>query len=109
MFRLDLCRSTPGFYARADTRTPVRYAMISIGVNIVGNMILIPMIGTIGPPLATSLASTIHVYMLYRKLCTRGHFVADAKLRRRLPRLVLAAALMGIARPEEIRVGKECG
>src|SRR3546814_4907349 len=24
---------TPGFYARADTRTPVRYAMISIGVR----------------------------------------------------------------------------
>src|SRR3546814_3357792 len=35
--------------------------------------------------------------MLYRTLGTRGHFVADAQLRRRLPRLVLAAALMGIA------------
>src|SRR3546814_11819646 len=52
---------------------------------------------TIGPPLATALASTINVYMLYRTLGTRGHFVADAQLRRRLPRLVLAAALMGIA------------
>src|SRR3546814_5315228 len=71
--------------------------MISIGVNIVGNLILIPTIGTIGPPLATALASTINVYMLYRTLGTRGHFVADAQLRRRLPRLVLAAALMGIA------------
>src|SRR3546814_13225231 len=99
--------------------------MISIGVNIVGNLILIPTIGTIGPPLATALASTINVYMLYRTLGTRGHFVADAQLRRRLPRLVLAAALMGIAlyfgqalvepfahgsllRSEERRVGKEC-
>ncbi len=28
---------TPGYYAREDTRTPVRYAMLSVGVNIVGN------------------------------------------------------------------------
>ncbi|MCM8729957.1 murein biosynthesis integral membrane protein MurJ [Hephaestia sp. GCM10023244] len=88
---------TPGFYARADTRTPVRYAIISIGVNIVANLILIPTIGTVGPPLATALASTINVYMLYRTLGSRGHFIADPQLRRRLPRLVLAAALMGIA------------
>ncbi|HET8534518.1 MAG TPA: murein biosynthesis integral membrane protein MurJ, partial [Sphingomicrobium sp.] len=56
---------TPGFYARSDTRTPVRYAMISVGVNIAGNLILIPTIGTIGPPLATALASSLNTYMLY--------------------------------------------
>ncbi|HVI99038.1 MAG TPA: murein biosynthesis integral membrane protein MurJ [Sphingomonas sp.] len=88
---------TPGFYARADTKTPVRYAMISIGVNIVGNLILIPTIGTVGPPLATALASTINVAMLYRTLGARGHFAADRQLRRRLPRLALAAILMGVA------------
>ena len=36
---------TPGFYARADTRTPVRYAIISVGVNIVLNLVLIPTLG----------------------------------------------------------------
>src|SRR3954468_25075197 len=33
---------TPGFYARSDTRTPVRYAIISVGVNIALNLVLIP-------------------------------------------------------------------
>ena len=86
---------TPGYYARGDTKTPVRFAMLSILVNIVGNLALIPTIGHVGPPLATALASTVNVAMLYRTLAKRGHFVADAALRRKVPRLVLAALLMG--------------
>jgi putative peptidoglycan lipid II flippase len=91
---------TPGFYARSDTRTPVRLAIYSVGINLVGNLILIPSLGRIGmghvgPPLATALASTVNVFMLYRVLRKRGHFEADRQLRRRLPRLALAALIMG--------------
>jgi putative peptidoglycan lipid II flippase len=88
---------TPGFYARQDTRTPLRYAVWSVGVNIVGNLLLIPVIGNAGPPLATALSSSVNVAMLYRTLVKRGHFEADRQLRRRLPRLALAAVLMGAA------------
>ena len=88
---------TPGFYARSDTRTPVRYATISIAVNLIGNLILIPTIGHMGPPLATALSSTVNVALLWWSLRKRGHFVADARLVRRTWRLVLAAALMGVA------------
>jgi len=86
---------TPGYYARGDTATPVRFAMISIVINILANIALIPTIGHVGPPLATALSSTINVVMLYRTLRARGHFTADAQLMRRLPRLALAALLMG--------------
>lgn len=88
---------TPGFYAREDTRTPVRFATISVGVNIAANLALIPLIGHVGPPLATALSSTVNVWLLYRSLAHRGHFVTDAQLRRRIPRLALAAVLMGAA------------
>ena len=88
---------TPGFYARADTETPVRYAIISVAVNLVGNLILIPTIGSVGPPLATAISSTVNVAMLYRTLRARAHFTADLRLRRRVPRLLLAALSMGIA------------
>jgi len=88
---------TPGFYARQDTRTPVRYAMISMGVNLVGNLVLIVPLQHMGPPLATAIASTINVAMLYWTLVKRGHFVVDARLRRRGPRLALAAAMMAVA------------
>jgi putative peptidoglycan lipid II flippase len=91
---------TPGFYARADTRTPVRLAIYSVGVNLIGNILLIPLLGTIGmgqvgPPLATAISSTINVVMLYYTLGGRGHFEADRQLRRRAPRLALAALIMG--------------
>ena len=86
---------TPGYYARSDTRTPVRYATISMGVNLVLNLAFITPLGHMGPPLATAIASTVNVVLLYRTLAKRGEFVADAQLRRRAPRLALAALLMG--------------
>jgi putative peptidoglycan lipid II flippase len=93
---------TPGYYARHDTKTPVRYAIQSVGVNLAGNIILIPLLsrfgyGHVGPPLATALSSTVNVWMLYATLSKRGYFTADAQLKRRIPRLALAAVLMGIA------------
>jgi putative peptidoglycan lipid II flippase len=88
---------TPGFYAREDTRTPVRFATISVGVNLALNLALIPTIGHIGPPLATAAAAIVNVALLYSALRKRGHFRADTRLKRRLPRLAVAAALMGAA------------
>ena len=88
---------TPGFYARSDTRTPVRFATVSMAVNLGLNLLLIYPLGHRGPPLATAIASTVNVALLYRALARRGHFVADARLRRRAPRVAVAALLMGVA------------
>ena len=88
---------TPGYYARHDTKTPMRFAMISIAVNLVLNVALILPLKHVGPPLATALASTVNVWMLYHTLKKRGHFEPDARLRRRIPRLALASLLMGVA------------
>jgi putative peptidoglycan lipid II flippase len=93
---------TPGYYARHDMKTPVRFAIQSVAVNLVGNLVLIPVLaqfgyGHVGPPLATALSSTVNVWFLYRTLIARGHFVADPQLKRRVPRMALAALLMGAA------------
>jgi putative peptidoglycan lipid II flippase len=88
---------TPGYYARHDTKTPMRFAMISIAVNLALNLALILPLRHVGPPLATALASTVNVGMLYHTLKKRGHFKTDARLRRRVPRLALAALIMGVA------------
>ena len=88
---------TPGFYARGDTRTPVRFAMISMAVNLLLNLALIHPLRHMGPPLATALASSVNVWLLYRTLARRGHFVPDRRLAARAPRLLLAAVLMGAA------------
>ena len=92
---------TPGYYARHDTKTPVRYAVQSVGVNLAGNLILIPILGRygyghVGPPLATAIASSLNVWMLYRTLVKRDHFHTDKQLRRRVPRLAMASLIMGV-------------
>jgi putative peptidoglycan lipid II flippase len=88
---------TPGYYARHDTKTPMRFAMISIAVNLVLNVALILPLRHVGPPLATALASSVNVWMLYNTLRKRGQFEADARLRRKVPRLAIASVLMGVA------------
>ena len=88
---------TPGFYARSDTKTPVRFATWSMIANLVLNLAFIPTLAHMGPPLATALSSTLNVALLYRSLRTRGHFQPDAQLRRRAVRLAGAALVMGAA------------
>ena len=88
---------TPAFYARQDTRTPVRYGLIAVAVNLVLNLALILPLQHVGPPLATAIASTVNVALLYFTLRRRGDFVPDARLKRRWWRLLLAALAMGVA------------
>jgi putative peptidoglycan lipid II flippase len=66
-------------------------------VNLVLNLALIVPLRHMGPPLATAIASTVNVALLYRTLAKRGQFVPDAQLRRRAPRLLVAALAMGAA------------
>ena len=86
---------TPGFYARQDTKTPVRIAVFSMLVNLVGNLILIWPLGLVGVTISTAVAAWVNVGMLYRTLHLRGHLQADAQLKRSLVQVVLASAVMG--------------
>lgn len=86
---------TPGYYARADTRTPVRFATISIAVNLILNLAFIVPLRHVGPPLATAIASSVNVILLYVTLVRRGQFRLDPVLRRRVPRLAAASIAMG--------------
>jgi putative peptidoglycan lipid II flippase len=98
---------TPAFFARGDTATPVKIAMITLVLNFGLNLLFnagivapagvapwLPRLEHIGPPLATSLAALFNVGCLGVLLVRHGHLVADAPLRRRLPRMALAAAAM---------------
>lgn len=85
---------TPGFYARADTRTPVRIAVASMLVNLVGNLALIWPLGFVGIALSTAAAAWVNAVALYWTLRRRGHFAVDHRLRRNAWRLVVASAVM---------------
>lgn len=55
----------PGFYARQDTRTPVKIGMIAMGVNIVLSVALVFPLKHTGLALAISLAAFVNAALLY--------------------------------------------
>ena len=85
----------PGYFARQDTRTPVRVAVLCLLVNIALNLLLMGPLAHVGIALATTLAGWLNVALLAAGLARRGHLRPDARLRRRLPRM--AAACVGMA------------
>ena len=86
----------PGYFAREDTSTPMRYGGVSMVVNVAAAFALFPFFAQVGIAAATSLAAWVNTFLLVYTLARRGHFKADAVLRRRLPLLGLAAVLMGV-------------
>ena len=93
---------TPGFYARADTRTPVRIAIWAMLVNLALNLIVIwPLrpygLGHVGLAFTTAVAAWVNVVMLYRALRRRGELVLDDRLKRSIVRLLGATAAMAAA------------
>jgi putative peptidoglycan lipid II flippase len=92
----------PGFYARQDTRTPVKIGVISVVANILLNiMITIPwaMSGARAPhaglALATSLAAFINAWLLYRGLRRLGVYTPAGGWRPLLWRVLIANLAMG--------------
>ncbi|MCQ0970605.1 murein biosynthesis integral membrane protein MurJ [Paracoccus sp. TK19116] len=85
----------PLYFAREDTRTPFRFALMSMVVNAAVAFGLMPFIGFLAAALGTTIAAWVMVAQLWwgtRKMgqAARG----DARLGRTAPRIVLSAALM---------------
>jgi putative peptidoglycan lipid II flippase len=88
---------TPGFFARSDTKTPVKIAAFALAVNVVLNIILMGPMKIAGLALATAISAWINCLLLYYTLHTRGHFTFDDRVKQRLWRIALASAIMAAA------------
>jgi putative peptidoglycan lipid II flippase len=87
----------PLFYAREDTRSPFRFAVWSMVVNAVVAVGLAPVMGFLAAALGTTVAGWTMVWQLWRG--SRGMGEArriDDRLKGRLPRILLAATVMGV-------------
>lgn len=84
------------YFAREDTATPVKAAVLALGVNLVLNLALMGPLGHVGIALATSAAAWINALVLGRGLLRRGRFRPDPSLVRRIPRITLAALAMAL-------------
>ena len=86
----------PVYFAREDTRTPFRFALVALVVNAVLAIGLAFVLGYVAAAIATSAAGWVMTWQLWRgaaRLGDEGRF--DRRFWRRFWRIVLASWLMG--------------
>lgn len=88
----------PGFFARQDTQTPMRIAVVSVAVNVIFSIILVRSMAHNGLALAISIAAWTNSILLFLVLLKRGIFTPQKGwlwflLRVSLAVIVMAAVL----------------
>ncbi|HWA61533.1 MAG TPA: murein biosynthesis integral membrane protein MurJ [Caulobacteraceae bacterium] len=84
------------FFAQQDTRTPMVYGLVSVGVNIIFGVVLFRAIGVAGIAMATSIAWWLNVAMMSVTLARRGVYSPSARAWSKLARLAAASTALGL-------------
>ncbi len=87
----------PGFFARQNTKTPMRIAVIAVGVNVVLSIILVRYLAHTGLALAISIAAWVNAVLLYFELRRQGIFSPRSGWLWFVIRVLLAVACMTAA------------
>lgn len=90
----------PGYFAREDTKTPMRYTFCSAGLNAalcLGVFYAWREEGFlhVGCAIATTIAGWVNVFLLMMGLRKKGFLTLDGDYWKRLAKMVVAAVLMG--------------
>lgn len=87
----------PLYFAREDTRSPFRYALVAMVVNAGLALGLAPVIGWIAPAIATTVAGWVMAVLLAIGARSMGDVARfDAQFHRRIWRIVAASVIMGL-------------
>jgi putative peptidoglycan lipid II flippase len=84
----------PGFYAREDTKTPMRFTMVSVVVNSGLAITLFPLLAERGIATAEAAAGWINTILLFSTLLWRGDLTWEWALLRRALLLLVSAGVM---------------
>ncbi len=85
---------SPFFYARSDTTTPVKIAVVGVILNAVLALSLMGPLGFVGIALATSITVWVNAFQYMWRLKKQGEFSLDKLFMFRIKRIVLAGVLM---------------
>ena len=86
----------PAYFAREDTRTPLRFAVVSMVVNLVIAVGGAAFIGYLAAAIGTTVAGWVNLVLLWRGARRFDGAVAmDARLAARWPRILAASLVMG--------------
>lgn len=84
-----------GFFARQDTTTPVKIALVSITCNVILNMALMGPFSHIGLAMATSIAAWVNAGLQLIILQRRGWFSLTPQIQMTAVKVSVAASAMG--------------
>ncbi|MBS6000509.1 MAG: murein biosynthesis integral membrane protein MurJ [Haemophilus haemolyticus] len=85
-----------GYYARQDTKTPVRIGIIAMVSNMGFNLLAIPF-SYVGLAIASAMSATLNAYLLYRGLAKADVYHFSRKSAVFFVKVLLAAIAMGAA------------
>jgi putative peptidoglycan lipid II flippase len=85
----------PAFFARQDTKAPMRFAFVSVAVNIAGGVGLFHLVGFQGIAAATSIAAWVNVGLMVATLARRGDYRVGSEALGRLVRILGATVVFG--------------
>jgi putative peptidoglycan lipid II flippase len=83
-------------FAHEDTRTPMYAALCGLATAVTGAMLLFPHYGAVGIAAAIALSGWIGATLLAIILWRRGWLRIEPAALRRMPRIVVATAIMGV-------------
>jgi len=86
----------PGYYARQDTKTPVKIGIIAMVANMAFNLMLAPFFGYVGLAMATTMSATLNAWLLYRGLKQAGVYHLSKSTKNFIGKLVLSALVMAL-------------
>ena len=89
--------AAPGYFARHDTRTPLRFAVVSVAVNALLGLATFRWLGHLGLALATSAAALVNAGLLIHGLMVEGCYRPGRRLARTLIASLAGAAIMSLA------------
>ncbi|MFY0615703.1 MAG: murein biosynthesis integral membrane protein MurJ [Hyphomicrobiaceae bacterium] len=93
----------PAFFAREDTKTPMRLALVNMLVNVALSLVLFyafkraGWMPHVGIAMATSIAGWLNALLLWMTLARSNDFEWDVRLRRSVPIVIIASLAMGLA------------
>ncbi|MDD4555889.1 MAG: murein biosynthesis integral membrane protein MurJ [Alphaproteobacteria bacterium] len=86
----------PNFFARGDTKTPVKYSIVSLVSNLILSICLIVPFKHVGVAVATSIVAYITLAQYIWGLRKRGHWSFSSNLILQIIKIVLCSLTMGI-------------
>ncbi len=86
----------PAFFAHQDTRTPLRYASLSVATNVVLNLSFFWWFGHVGLAFATAIAAWVHLWLLYHGVIERGYFQPGVRFKQSAVASLVAVVVMGV-------------